>query len=170
MGSIGTWSLVQTGRSVPESTRWNRGTWQVIPTSAPSRLGMTERTGAQNVVRVGEPLRCVPSPDGRHSGYPRSPDRRLPLCLDLGMERDAGGRNFRIMSRARFLEVWRGAGAEFRIGMWLVMLGTLGAVSAAVLLAMGSGWSGLLVGVLALVVAEIGNFLRVQAFKRYLSR
>jgi O-antigen/teichoic acid export membrane protein len=86
------------------------------------------------------------------------------------MERDAGGRNFRIMSRARFLEVWRGAGAEFRIGMWLVMLGTLGAVSAAVLLAMGSVWSGLLVGVLALVVAVIGNFLRVQAFKRYLSR
>jgi hypothetical protein len=50
------------------------------------------------------------------------------------------------------------------------MLGTFGAVSGGVLLAMGSVWSGLLVGVLALVVAVIGNFLRVQAFKRYLSR
>jgi hypothetical protein len=61
-------------------------------------------------------------------------------------------------------------GAQYRLGLYLTALGCLGAIPGGVLLAAGARWFGVLVLAVALIVALVGDFLRVQAFKRYLNR
>jgi hypothetical protein len=73
------------------------------------------------------------------------------------------------------IEPWRSAGRQFRFGVLLIGIGLLAFVPSGIAIGMLMnnqapglfGWASLICYALGVVLIVVGNFLRVQAFRRF---